>query len=391
MRPKRSFVPNLQLAVVAVLSVVVIATSGGRVDTLSKDSAAISATTCVPAPITFPTLHKVSNRFISVSGFPFGVALTSNGKWAFAASGPNLDVFRVQDKIPVLAREIYVGGDGAGIALSPNNRFIVIANGGSGGSVVAVDQAISLSSTPVTVHFEISGGSGAIEDAVTPDSRFAFVTLEGSSEVATFQISDSTRGGLGTHFVDMVHVPAGPVGITVSTSGRWAYVVSEENGGASGRLTVIDTQVAESGKSQSIAASVVVGCDPVRVATSNNGSLVWITLRGSDSLIAFHASDLTSRGTPQPLISVRVGSAPVGLVEVGHRNQLAVVDSNRFASSPGNVAILNFALQPQPHVTAMSFVASHYFPRDIVSSMDGKTLLVSNYGAGQIELIRLGQ
>jgi hypothetical protein len=59
-----------------------------------------------------------------------------------------------------------------------------------------------------------------------------------------------------------------------------------------GTLTVISLQRAETDPSASVAATVMAGCNPVRVITSADGREVWVTARESDDLLCFSAAAL---------------------------------------------------------------------------------------------------
>ncbi len=371
------------------LVLTVVAATGNRDGTLTQ-GLTTSMTSCAPAVSSPPPRSPLSSRFLPVGGFPFGVGISSNGKWAFAASGHDLKAFEVGSDQLIPFRSIPLGETGAGIALSPNNQFIVIANGSSGGSLVSVRDATSSNSEQTPLSIAAPAGLGAIEAAVSPDSHYVFVTLEGSSAVAVFHVNVDARGDASTTFLQTIHVASGPVGITMSPSGRWAYVVSEVGGGPEGRLTVINARGAESGGSSPVVRSVRVGCSPVRVITSNNGVLVWVADRGSNSVDAYLTRSLLSGGEPKPVIRVHVGPAPVGLAIVGNRNVLAVVNSNRFGGSDGDIELVTFSLKPYPRAAPEGVIPAHYFPREIVSSPDGSLLLVANYGAGQLQLISIG-
>lgn len=105
---------------------------------------------------------------------------------------------------------------------------------------------------------------------------------------------------------------------------------------------------------------------------------------------AYLTRNLLTGGEPKPAITVRVGPAPVGLAAVGNRDVLAVVNSNRFGGSDGNIELVAYSLKPSPRASSEGVIPAHYFPREVASSRDGSLLLVGDYGAGQLQLISLG-
>ena len=121
-----------------------------------------------------------------IPGYPFGVAVTADGRWSFVSSpggpgGGGIGVFaNAGTGVPRLVRTIPVSV-ALGVALTHDGRYVLAASG-SGAAVVSVAQAeaggkrtvLGALSSPRTGRF----GGGAIEVAVSPDDRFAFVSIE---------------------------------------------------------------------------------------------------------------------------------------------------------------------------------------------------------------------
>jgi hypothetical protein len=83
------------------------------------------------------------------------------------------------------------------------------------------------------------------------------------------------------------------------------------------------------------------------------------------------------------LAQVEVGEALVGVALVDHDRLLVVADSNRFGlGSVANLAVVSTGAAP---LTLPGFIRAGEFPRDMAVSRDGKTLIVGNYGSGQVE------
>ena len=60
-------------------------------------------------------------------------------------------------------------------------------------------------------------------------------------------------------------------------------------------LEVISLRRAERDPARSVVAAVQAGYLPVRVITSADGTVVWVTARASDALLAYSAARLRSR------------------------------------------------------------------------------------------------
>jgi DNA-binding beta-propeller fold protein YncE len=135
--------------------------------------------------------------------------------------------------------------------------------------------------------------------AISSDGRYTFVTLEISDYLAVFDLQKALTGGFGpSDFVGTVPLGIAPVGLAVSPDGRWIYATSQtRKGGTStgrraGTLTAISLRRAETKPAAAVVATVPAGCSPVRVITSADGNVLWVTARGSDAVLGFSATRL---------------------------------------------------------------------------------------------------
>jgi DNA-binding beta-propeller fold protein YncE len=235
-----------------------------------------------------------------------------------------------------------------------------------------------------------SGGSGdgAIETAVSPDGHFVFVTLEDSDTLAVFNLQSALSNGFGpSDLVGTVPLGISPVGMAVSPGGRYLYVTSELRTPrqADGELTTIDIDMATRSPRHAIVSTVAAGCSPVRVVATK--SSVFVTARGSDALLKFSAAALITHPGAALEGQVRVGEAPVGLALVDHDRTLVVADSNRFALRGARATLAVVTGASHGRLTLAGYLTSGSFPRDMVVSPNGETVIVSNYGSGQVETV----
>jgi DNA-binding beta-propeller fold protein YncE len=201
----------------------------------------------------------------------------------------------------------------AGTVVTSNGKYLLVAEG-SGAVVISVVRAESGTAGAVlgSLAAPASTGAGApraplggaIEAAVSPDGRFAFVTLEDEGEAAVFNLSSAVAHGFGAaDYVGAIPLGGAPVGMAVAPDGRWLYATSEgttraqhpaglgapggcagsvpgtEAGEPPGTLTEIDLRRAETDPVHSVTAAVDAGCQPVRVVTAADGTQVWVTAR----------------------------------------------------------------------------------------------------------------
>jgi DNA-binding beta-propeller fold protein YncE len=181
--------------------------------------------------------------------------------------------------------------------------------------------------------------------------------------------------------------------MAISPDGRWLYLTSEGTPSnprsEQGTLTVVSLSRAETNPAASVVATVAAGCNPVRVITSADGDVVWVTARASDDLLGFSAAALRTAPSRALRAIVRVGEAPVGLMLVRRGSLIVVADSNRFGASgaTADLSVVNAssALAGQPAVIGV--IPAGLFPREMALEPGGQTLLVTNYMSGQLEAI----
>jgi DNA-binding beta-propeller fold protein YncE len=363
---------------------------------------------CSSVVASAPALSTVGTSFTTGLLDPFGVAFSHDGRHVFVDSlitpamsttGPSSS--RSPSSISVysatpsgLTHErvgTFATGSLVGMALSPNGRVLAAAND-SGASVFSVSRMVQTKFGPPTWllgSFD-SKGQGAIETEFSPDGHFVFVSLENSNEIAVFSLKRALVHGFNPgDLVGFVPLGLAPVGMTVSADGRYLYATSEAATptGTEGTLSTIEVRMAERDPSRSVLSTVWAGCSPVRVAAT--GTSVYVTARGSDALVEFSAADLVTDPGSALISQVGVGESPVGLTLVDHHTTLVIADSNRFSvgGATSNLAVVS--TKRNASLELLGYVSSGVFPRDMVVSPDGNSLVVSDFSSGDIEDVDL--
>jgi DNA-binding beta-propeller fold protein YncE len=369
---------------------------------VNQSQAPAATSKCSTATASGPGLASADPTFTHLGGEPFGVATTRG--YAFVANlSSGLDVLADRDSAPHLIHKIALPrGQGVGITLTANGRYLLIADGGDGADVVDVARAEAGATDAVLGTLSAGStnrlGGGAIEVATSRDGRYAFVSLEDAREIAVYSLASA----IADHFKKPAYVgaiPTGiaPVGLAVSPDGRWLYSTSEigaPGGGGNGQigsLSAISIAAAERGPTHAVVATVSAGCNPVRVAVSADGGVVWVTARASDELLAFSTSKLEHHtGAPQ-VASVRVGEAPVGLALVDHGAEVVVADSNRFSAggATSGLTFVSTAKALAHHPAIVGTVRSGLFPREMALEPAGTVLLVGNFESGTLESVQI--
>jgi DNA-binding beta-propeller fold protein YncE len=354
---------------------------------------------CSIATASAATLRTVPTSLERVPGTPFGVVVTANGRWSFVTlpSTGAVGVFRIgHPALPSLVRQVGTSGQPLGEALTPSGRYLLAADDADGAIVIDVSRAESGGAGALLGILGGRSAGGAIEVAVSPDGRFAFVSLEDSASIAVYNLQRGLADRFGqADLVGMIPVGMAPVGLAVSPDGRWLYATSELAAGGpqsgQGTLTVISLDRAETDPAGSVVSTVDAGCSPVRVVTSADGSVVWVTARESDRLLGFSAARLRTNPAQSLIADVQVGEAPVGLALVGSGTRIVVADSNRFgapnATSSLAVVSVPAALAGRPGL--VGYLPAGGFPRQMALEPDGQTLLVTNFTSQQLEAVGL--
>jgi DNA-binding beta-propeller fold protein YncE len=391
----------LALTVAVVVAVVAPAPPAGA--SAGAIRASVPPPPCSTAAAPAPNLTGVTPAFVTTPGSePFGVAISPNSQDAFVgeAGGP-LAVYSLASIAPKLVRADSAGVSSLlGLALSRDGRYLVAAQGEGDANGALVFNAVRLtaggpapSAGPVATL--TSRGSGSIEAAVSPDGRYAFVSMEDSSDLAVFNLAQALKGGFRTS--DLVgYVPLGnaPVGIAIAPDGRYLYVTSEVAQGSSpqneeGTLTTIDLATAERAPAHAVVSTVPAGCNPVRVVAT--ASSVFVTARASDAVLEFSARDLVTDPEAALQDDMSVGEAPVGLALVDHNRTLVIADSNRFGASGARADLAVVTVATGGRLALAGYVASGMFPRDMAASPNGRLLLVCNFDSNQLESVDTAQ
>jgi DNA-binding beta-propeller fold protein YncE len=375
-------------------------------------AAPVAATARVPgcsvAAAAAPALRTVPASMEPAPGTPFGVAVTADARWSFVSlpGTGTVGAYRIGGSaLPSLMRQVYTGEQLLGETLTPDGRYLLAADDDGGAAVISVSRAEQGGAGALLGTLNDPDGAGAIEVAVSPDGGFAFVSLEDSAAIAVFDLRQAlTRGFGASDFVGTIPAGFGPVGLAVSPGGRWLYATSEIAPGArpspgtrtagvpsggEGTLTVISLRRAETDPAASVVSTVDAGCGPVRVITSADGSVVWVTARESDRLLGFSAARLRTDPAHALIASTEVGEAPVGLALVDSGTRIVVADSDRF-SAPGatsSLAVVDVRAALAGKPALLGYLRAGGFPRQMALEPGGRTLLVTNFSSQQLEAV----
>jgi DNA-binding beta-propeller fold protein YncE len=278
-----------------------------------------------------------------------------------------------------------------GMAMDAAGRYLLAANSAGGLIVVQADALASGSADPPMWPIE-APATGSMQAILDRDDRFAYVTDEHSSTLSVFDFEDSLRTPIPRgRLVGQVRMPPAPVGLAQTPDGEHLLVVSQGSG-KRGVLSVLRAREAAGDPARAVVTSVPAGCQPVRTAIASG--VVWVTARGSNSLLAFDLRRLID-GAARPLRAVvRVGAAPVGLALLHEGSTVVVANSNRYgpdAQQPQTLSVIDadIALKGGRRAVVGSIPAGA-FPRELARLPDGCGVFATNVFSQTLQAVRIG-
>ncbi len=209
------------------------------------------------------------------------------------------------------------------LAISPDNKNVFVALGGTG-TVVVPFAAANANPLPASVGTPIAvkgTGGAAISVAVDPTSRLFYI-----GEISALSSSGNTGGlraflysslsGTPTEVTGSPFASAGltPVSILPSASGAYVYVAnatasSSSTGSVSGfAVTATGTTYALS----ALAGTVSTGTTPAGLAEDSTGTVVLLVNSGGNPDLNVYSFDATTPGKLDAALSLSTGTDPVG-------------------------------------------------------------------------------
>lgn len=334
---------------------------------------------------------------VDVPGPPVGVLIGRGGASAFAALGPPAD-----GKLAVLARDgsrlslrhtIPIPGAARpfGITQAASGAFLVLS---VSDQVVVVDTAKAEANAADAVSFTVptmAKQGTAVDVKLSKDDRFAFVAIEREKRIAVLDLVE--RRNIGSVPLDgsaITGIALSPDGTRLYASAQIADAFAKTNPSPErdqlvGSVTVVDASLATTDPRASVLGHAYVGRAPVRLALSDDGATLWVTLRGSNAVVALATEHLLSSTCTPVRAMVAVGPAPVGLTLFHAGKGLAVADSNRFATPlpPSTVSLVDVARALRGDAAALVGQAKvGVFPRELAPF--GDALFVSNFDSSSL-------
>ncbi|HUD39346.1 MAG TPA: serine/threonine-protein kinase [Streptosporangiaceae bacterium] len=409
-RGRRRFSP---LAIAAVIVLILVLAGGGGYLALHHKGSGGDSSHLPPLSMPGCTAHAAKGRNLSVpnklntinstGSNPFGLQVTQDSKYVFAVTPTAVQVLARGPGLVLTPKFTYtiantMGASGA--TMTHNGKYLLVA-AGAGIDVLSVANAVAGAEsidvgTLLVPH--VSGNSGAVEVEVSPDDKFAFVTLKSRNVLAVFNLAKAlaTNSFGSATYVGSVHLGANPVGLAMSPDGKYLYVTSYARGNASGSkdglLNVLSLPRLETDPEASVLAQVDAGCMPARVVAAPDGKTVWVTARGSNAVLGFSASAAAADSKHSLIAKVLVGQTPIGLTLVNNGSRLVVADTDiEKTQATGNLAVVSVSAALARKPALLGYIPSGMLPREFAIVPGGRYLLVSDNGSAQVQVVDLSK
>ena len=258
---------------------------------------------------------------VATGSFPFRVAVTPNGLFAYVTNllGNTVSSYSINSTTGVLS-SIAGSTPGTtnpfGIAMDPLGRFLWVANRGGVNTV----SAFGITGTTGVLSAPSSTPTGSLPYGVAahPSGNFVYVTNESANSVSAYSVNSGT--GALTLVGTLTNSGLSPHGIAVTPNGNFVYMANF-GGGDISIFSINSTTgtLTPAGFTSTTTA-------PESIAVHPNGAFLYVTRPNSNvvSIFSINATTgaLTAVGSP-----VSTGTAPRGLAINGAGTVLYVTNS----------------------------------------------------------------
>lgn len=342
---------------------------------------------------------------IRLPGHPFSAIPTADGCTIFVSLPPTgpaettqLAVLTRSGGKVSLARTIPASDQITGMALSPDGRTLAAADD-RGVTLFDVAALIAGAKDVVLARAVDGPNSQAVYAAFSPNGRLLAISDEAARAVTLYDFA-AFAGGKPLRAIGKVPLGYGPTGLTFSRDSARLYVAvqvaampgaecPDETGQgrphAAGQLVVIDAARAAVEPASAVLAAMPAGCNPVRVALSPDGTRAYVTMRGSNAVGVFDTARLVADRTRAAAGLIKVGKSPVGVTATD--KLLFVTNSDRFGGGQSQtVSVIDLA-----DPARVRSIQAGGFPRELKLTADLRTLLITNFDSGVLELVDLAR
>lgn len=356
---------------------------------------------------------------VDLPGRPFGVVVSRDNHWIFVSlmagrSGQEdgIAVLRNQEGQLKLFGIVAMRYAPAGIVLTHDGELLIAA---AKDYVVFFDTHL-LTTDPASSRlgwFHEGQGAGSIYVNVTSDDKTLFVSDESVATISVLDLAE-LRGHDFKYAALIGKIPVGgsPVALTFSPDQRLLYTTSEVAAPAwgwprvltqehtkpgqqprkvpEGAVVVVDVAKAKVDPESSVIARIPADGSPVRLALSMGGDRLFVTARHSNAVLVFDTARFRSDPLRSRIATIAVGTSPVPIALVDGDELAIVGNSNRYstnADSPSTLSVLDVARIGTGRNPVFASVPAGAYPREFFLSSDGRTLFLTNFMSGTLQVL----
>ena len=255
-----------------------------------------------------------------------------------------------------------------GVAVTPDGRYLYVADTTGAAAVSAFSIAANGSLTPVTGSpFAAKPGTWGL--AITPDGKHLYAADAGAKDVSAYSIE--SNGSLSAVPGSPFAAGTGPDSLAITPNGQHLYVANEE----SNNVSVFS--IAEDGALSTVSGSPYpAGESPRAVSLTPDGKHLYVAEQSSETITAF---SIAANGTLAPV---------TGSPYAAPWDQLGVAvtpDGKRLytTSSGAGEPLSAFSIAEDGSLTAIGgspFTAGGDHAHGVAVGPDSRHLFVSNFG-----------
>jgi len=372
--------------------------------------------------------QEQTNYTIHVPGKPFGVAVSPDQQWIFASllgpeqgGSPGIVVLQKKAGRPEIIRTIPLTNAPAGIVVTHDGSLLIAA---AGDTVLFFDTARLESGASDAAFQWVSDGphAGSFYVNVSADDQALFVSDEDAQTITVIDLarlralgsdaaanlkSFNTPGYVSPAIVGKIPVGLAPIALTFSPDQRWLFTTSEvappawgwpavlkREGGRPGQvpegaLIVVDAVKARTDPPNSVVSRIPAGGSPVRLSLSPRDHRLYLTARNSNALLVFDTDQVLTNAAHVVPVKIPVGTSPVPVVNVLDGKLVLVGNSDRFnpQTASSTLTVVDTSRIGTAQNPIIGSIPSGAFPRNFQLTPDGKTLYLSNFLSGTIQVL----
>jgi DNA-binding beta-propeller fold protein YncE len=353
----------------------------------------------------------------TVPGNPFLALPSRDGCWIFVslvrtAEAPARIALLTRAKGALsLARELEVPTNATGMALTRDGTLLVVAAGPGVAFVDTAKLTAGADGALIGVWQDDLKGAGRVYVNVTRDGRYLFVSDESVQSISVLDIAGVRKSGIaGIKALGRIPTGRAPIALTFSADERYLFTTSQVTPQAGapadcevpntkagapasrpqGAILVVDVARAVVEPAKSVVATVPAGCSPVRLVTSPQGDVAYVSARASNALLAFDTTKLVDDPANARIGAVPAGVAPVGVEVIDEGKRVVVTSSNRFAGDAGDrqvLTVIDATKIVDGAAAVLGTIPAGAFPRELRTTADGRTLLLTNFASKSVQMI----